>query len=197
MVGRARIDELRALRRPASSVPVTRFVDGHYHGQPTLHTALPRGLAMAPPSRRHPTPWRGREGWGLPITHSPIPRNRSSRRSPSMGTVASCCARDDRPRGRQAGKRAAELASPHLGRAVRRGAPSYIGSVGCRRLIRGGPEGTFHLRPPTSAHWALPDVSRTCPTWVFLHGCQLNVVIDVSRLWHYLPRLESVFGNLR
>jgi len=26
-----------------------------------------------------------------------------------------------------------------------------------------GTEGTFHLRLPMSAHWARPDVSRTCP----------------------------------
>src|SRR5712692_10660502 len=26
-----------------------------------------------------------------------------------------------------------------------------------------GTEGTFHLRLPISAHWARPDVSRTCP----------------------------------
>jgi hypothetical protein len=26
-----------------------------------------------------------------------------------------------------------------------------------------GTEGTFHLRLPASAHWALPEVSRTCP----------------------------------
>jgi hypothetical protein len=26
-----------------------------------------------------------------------------------------------------------------------------------------GTKGTFHLRLPTSAHWALPDVPRRCP----------------------------------
>src|SRR5260370_31712022 len=26
-----------------------------------------------------------------------------------------------------------------------------------------GTEGTFHLRLPMSAHWARPDVPRTCP----------------------------------
>src|SRR6266567_3463740 len=57
-----------------------------------------------------------------------------------------------------------------------------------------GTEGTFRLRLPMSAHWALPDVSRTCPYRRVCEGFRMPAA-DERCGRHRRPASENLQGR--